>query len=220
MTGRNCLLSILLAACTAVAGSDCWRPDPAPSKVVFVATQAGAPFEGLFKNFSGCVCLDPASPETGKIEITIDTAAVDTGIPEFDETLRGTDFFDTVRWPTARFASTGIRSMGDGKFSVRGQFTLRDITREIDVPFSMAPAADGGIRISGETTIKRLDYDIGLGEWRDTRWVGDEVVLRFNVALIPGCGSDKGVGATAPTPEYTGRFDGLAVTHQYLQIQR
>ena len=185
MTGRDGLMCILMAACTAVAGAECWRPEPAPSKVVFVASQAGAPFEGAFRKFSGCICLDPANLEAGNIDITIDTAAVDTGIPEFDDALRGADFFDTARWPTAHFASTGIKSMGVGKYSVRGRFTLRDITREIEVPFSMAPAQGGGMQLTGETVIKRLDYDIGLGEWRDTRWVGDDVVLRFDVALMP-----------------------------------
>ncbi len=205
MTGRDGLMSMLLAACTTMACAECWRPDVVPSQVVFVASQAGAPFEGSFRKFSGNICLDPASPETGNIEITIDTAAVDTGIPEFDDALRGADFFDTARWPTAHFASTGIKPMGDGKYSVHGRFTLRDVTREIEVPFSMAPAQSGRMQISGETVIKRLDYNIGLGEWRDTRWVGDEVTLRFTVALAMDTGDGKGaggegVGAVAPTP--------------------
>lgn len=204
MTGRERVLGMLLAACPAVVFAECWQPDTAPSQVVFVASQAGAPFEGSFRSFSGCICLDPANPEVGNIEITIDTAAVDTGIPEFDDALRGADFFDVTRWPTAHFSSTGIKSTGDGKFSVGGNFTLRDITREIEVPFSMAPAQGGGMQISGETVIKRLDYNIGLGEWRDTRWVGDEVTLRFNVALTPDQNGDKGVGATAPTPATSG----------------
>jgi len=198
MKSRDALLFLLLPAYSVVAGAECWKPDPSPSKVVFVASQAGAPFEGSFRSFSGCICLDPANPETGNMEINIDTAAVDTGIPEFDDALRGADFFDTARWPTARFTSTAIKSTGEGKYSVRGQFTLRDITREIEVPFSMTPAQAGGMQISGQTVIKRLDYNIGLGEWRDTRWVGDEVTLRFTVALTQDDG--KGVGATAPTP--------------------
>ncbi len=198
MTGHNYPLTLLLAAWAISAGADCFQPESASSTVVFVASQAGAPFEGAFKNFSGCVCLDPASPETGNINIIIDTAAVDTGIPEFDDALRGADFFDTVRWPTARFVSIGIQSMGNGKYSVRGQFTLRDITREIEVPFLLTQTTGGGSQISGETTIKRLDYDIGLGEWRDTRWVGEEVMLRFNVKL--SAKQKTGVEASASTP--------------------
>ena len=205
MTGRYGLMGMLVAACATVASAECWRPDIAPSQVVFVASQAGAPFEGYFRKFSGSICLDPASPESGRIDITIDTAAVDTGIPEFDDALRGVDFFDSARWPTAHFASTGIKSSGAGKYFVRGRFTLRDVTREIEVPFAMAPAQSGAMQISGETVIKRLDYNIGLGEWRDTRWVGDAVTLRFTVALATDTGDGKGagregVGAVAPTP--------------------
>ncbi len=200
MNGRDGLSCLLLAACTTVAGADCWQPDVAPSRVVFVATQSGAPFEGSFRKFSGSICLDPSSPATGSIDITIDTAGVDTGIPEFDDALRGADFFDTAHWPTAHFASTSITSTGEGKYSVRGRFTLRDVTREIEVPFAMSPGKSGSMQITGETVIKRLDYNIGLGEWRDTRWVGDEVTLRFIVALTADPVSRKAAPATAPTP--------------------
>lgn len=182
MINRFCVMTMLLAANAAIACADCWQPDPAQSNVMFVASQAGAPFEGAFRTFSGRICLDAVHAEAGSIEITIDTAAVDTGLPEFDEALRGADFFNSSRWPIGHFVSSNIRALGAGKYSVRGSFTLRDITREIEVPFSMT-AAGTGMQISGEITIKRLDYDIGLGEWRDTHWVGDDVLLRFTVAL-------------------------------------
>jgi polyisoprenoid-binding protein YceI len=184
MNRRNFPL-MLLAAWALTAHGDCFQPEPPESRVIFIASQAGAPFEGAFKSFSGSVCLDPADPGAGTIDITIETSAVDTGIPEFDDALRGADFFDTAQWPMARFKSSEIKNIGTDKFSVRGQFTLRNITHEIEVPFVLTKAADGNSQISGETTIQRLDYDIGLGEWRDTRWVGNEVVLRFNVALTP-----------------------------------
>ena len=71
MNGHTVLAGMLFAACTAVAGADCWQPDVAPSRVVFVASQSGAPFEGALKKFSGHICLDPAHPETGNIDITI-----------------------------------------------------------------------------------------------------------------------------------------------------
>jgi hypothetical protein len=54
----------------------------------------------------------------------------------------------------------------------------------VEVPFTLT--RDGGTAtIAGETTIRRLDYDVGLGQWQDTRWVGNDVVLRFSVALKP-----------------------------------
>ena len=46
----------------------------------------------------------------------------------------------------------------------------------------MVTASDGPL-LQGETRINRLDYKVGVGEWEDTRWVGDEVTLKFAVKL-------------------------------------
>jgi polyisoprenoid-binding protein YceI len=78
-----------------------------------------------------------------------------------------------------------VRSLGGNRYAVRGTFTIRDRTRNVEVPFTLS-LQGGAATIQGAMKLKRLDYDIGLGEWRDTRWVGDEVELRFRVALRPG----------------------------------
>jgi polyisoprenoid-binding protein YceI len=33
----------------------------------------------------------------------------------------------------------------------------------------------------GALPIKRLQFDIGLGEWKDTSTVADEVVIKFHI---------------------------------------
>ncbi len=179
MRAALCLLLLLPGSPVAAA---CWRADPAASDVQFIATQAGAPIEGTFRRFDGRVCLDAASPGQDIVAVTVETASVDMGIPEFDAEMRGPLFFDSARWPAARFESTGIRLLGPGRYAVTGRFTLRDRTRIIEAPFTLAEVPGGAV-ISGDIALQRLDYDIGLGEWRDTRWVGNEVLLRFRVAL-------------------------------------
>jgi polyisoprenoid-binding protein YceI len=173
----------LLVPVPAVA--DCWLADAAGSEVRFEATQAGAPIEGSFHEFTGRICLDDAEAAQSSIEVSINTASVDMGLPEFDEAMRGAEFFDVARWPTAHFASTAVKSLlGAGRYEVTGRFTIRDRTKDVEVPFTLT-TNNGAAMVAGEMTLKRLDYDIGLGQWQDTRWVGNEVVLRFTVALKP-----------------------------------
>lgn len=179
---RDLLCLLLLLPGTAAAA--CWRADPAASDVRFVATQAGAPIEGTFRRFAGRVCLDAAQPDPGIAQVTVETGSVDMGIPEFDAEMRGPLFFDSARWPVARFEGTAIRSLGAGRYAVTGRFTLRDRTRTIEAPFTLVQG-EGTAVISGDIALQRLDYDIGLGEWLDTRWVGNEVLLRFRVGLTP-----------------------------------
>lgn len=180
------LCSLALLAPDA-AFAACWQPDPARSEVRFAATQAGAPIEGTFHRFSGHICLGAGQPQQELVQVSIDTGSVDMGLPEFDAAMRGAEFFDSMRWPAAHFVSTGVRTLGGDRYVVMGKFTIRDRTRDVEVPFVLA-SQDGVLAIQGEMTIQRLDYDVGLGQWRDTRWVGNEVKLRFRVALVPGPG--------------------------------
>ena len=58
------------------------------------------------------------------------------------------------------------------------------MTRDVLLPFSFTPAADGHhATLAGATTIRRLDFGVGQGEWTDTTWVGNEVKIRFELRL-------------------------------------
>jgi polyisoprenoid-binding protein YceI len=50
------------------------------------------------------------------------------------------------------------------------------------VPLTIRSTAQG-VELSGETTIKRLDYGVGQGEWASTEWVGDDVKLTYKVTM-------------------------------------
>jgi len=73
---------------------------------------------------------------------------------------------------------------GNGRFEALGKLTIRDVTREIRLPFGFKPAADGArAELAGGIAIRRLDYGVGQGEWQDTQWIGDEVRIRFTLHL-------------------------------------
>lgn len=179
------MLGGVLVCSPALAAAACWAPVPAANSIVFNTTQAGAPFQGQFTQFSGLVCLSANAAEPGLIRVQVQAASVDTGLPELDDALRGPDFFDVTRWPQASFVSESVKAVNAGHYQVTGKLTLRDVTRAITVPFSFTPAAGGGARLQGMLDFERLDYHIGLGQWRDTHWVGNEVDVKFSVMLRP-----------------------------------
>ncbi|MBU6421139.1 MAG: YceI family protein [Gammaproteobacteria bacterium] len=186
---RRIAISIALSSfafsAAPLAAAACWQPVPGANSIVFTTTQAGAPFQGQFTKFAGVVCLGEGSGRDGRMQVSVQTASVDTDLPELDAALRGPDFFDTARWPQASFTSESIKALGGNRYQVTGKLTLRDVTREIAVPFTFTPVTGGGARLDGKLDFERLDYHIGLGQWRDTRWVGDRVEVTFSVALTP-----------------------------------
>jgi len=179
----SAVLLLILTVGSALAAT-AWRTDAADSQLVFRAMQAGAEFEGRFKRFVPEIRFDPADLTGSRFLVEIDTRSADTQDGDRDAALASGDFFATDRWPTARFETTGFAAKGAGKFEARGRLTIRDVTRDVLVPFTFTPGADGHhATLAGGTTIRRLDFGVGQGEWTDTTWVGNEVKIRFELRL-------------------------------------
>ena len=178
------VFAAMLLAAGAAHAATAWTTDPAQSRLEFTATLAGGDFDGAFRRFKAEIEFDPSDLAGSRFRIEIDTASADTGDADRDVALEGADFFAVERWPSARFAADRFVALGNGRFEALGRLTIRDNSREIRLPFSFKPAADGThAGLAGGTTIRRLDYGVGQGEWQDTQWLADEVRIRFTLQL-------------------------------------
>ena len=177
-------LAALLLATPATHAAGTWATDAAQSRLEFTATLAGGDFDGTFRRFKADIEFDPADLAGSRFSVGVETASADTADAERDLALRGADFFAVERWPSARFSAERFIALGDGRFEALGKLTIRDTSREIRLPFSFKPVADGSrAELAGETTIRRLEYGVGQGEWQDTQWLGDKVRIRFTLQL-------------------------------------
>lgn len=174
---------LALAAAPAWSATN-WSSDAATSTLKFVATQAGGEFEGRFKRFNPTITFAPDDLAHARFAVEIDATSAETGEADRDNTLKGKDFFAVSQWPAAHFETQSFRATGAGGFEATGKLTLRNVTREVRLPFTFKPAADGRTAVlAGGTTIRRLDYGVGQGEWSDTEWVGNDVRIRFELHL-------------------------------------
>ena len=91
------------------------------------------------------------------------------------------DWFNAAQYPKASFVSSAIKAAGPGKLAVTGKLTIKGKTA--DVSFPLLVKAQGGKQVfEGQLPIRRLAFNVGEGEWKDTSMVADEVVIRFRVA--------------------------------------
>lgn len=177
-------LAALLPAAVVAQTAPAWVTDPARSRLEFSGTLAGGRFDGRFARFAPEIAFDPADLAGSRFRVEIDTASADTQEAERDGMLKGPAFFAVERWPAARFEATRFVPTGPGRFEARGLLTMRDVTRAVVLPFGFESAADGRTAtLSGGTTVRRLEFGVGQGEWHDTRWLGDEVEVRFDLRL-------------------------------------
>ncbi len=120
---------------------------------------------GRFNTFEGSFTYDEANPSISKVEIKIDTASVDTNFAERDKHLRGDEFFDVEKFPSATFKSTSYETNGDGKATLKGDFTLHGVTRPIEIQVrEIGSGKDpwGGFRRGFEGSVKFLMKDYGM----------------------------------------------------------
>lgn len=173
------------AAQDAAAVAMTWTVDPAHSQLTFHPRLAGGEFAGRFERFDATIRFDPADLAHSSLLVVVDLLGARTGDTDRDAALQGSDFFQTVRWPKGTFASTGIKSLGNGRFEATGKLTLRDVTRDVRVQFrfdSTAPSG-GAARLVGSANVRRLEFGVGQGDWRSTEWLDDGVRVEFDLAL-------------------------------------
>ena len=174
-------LTLALGVGLALAAAQ-WKMQPRESKLVFVGTQAGAQFEGAFEKFTADIRFDPADLPGSRFDVRIDMASVNSRDGERDDIIKGSDLFDVKRWPAGHYVAEKFTDKGAGKFSATGRLTLRDVTRDVPIEFTFANK-DGNAWLTGSATLKRLDFGVGQGEWKDTESVGNEVKIRFELKL-------------------------------------
>lgn len=135
-----------------------------------------------FDKVNGKIVYDPEA-HTGSVDVTIDMTSVDTGSTSFTEHLKGPDFFDTAKYPTATFKSTIVKFVNGVPASVEGNLTIKGITRPVTLTVTsfkheMNPIfKKDEIGANATTTIKRSDF--GAGKY--VPLVGDEVTLTIPV---------------------------------------
>ena len=124
---------------------------------------------GRFDDFNGTFTFDAKRPENSTVKVEIDTKSVNTNHAERDKHLRGKDFLNVSKYPTATFESTGVKLNGDAA-TITGKLTLHGVTKEIEIAAKPVGGGEdpwGGYR-QGFTGITQLalkdfgiDYDLG-----------------------------------------------------------
>jgi polyisoprenoid-binding protein YceI len=140
---------------------------------------------GRFNRFSGEFSYDTKNPSESTVSVVIETASIDSNHAERDKHLRDEDILDVKRFPEARFVSRSFTEREGGRALLKGDLTLRGITRSIDIDVEHVGAGSdpwGGYRrgFTGKTKLVLADFGI-------TKYLGEaakEMVLLLGIEGI------------------------------------
>ncbi len=159
-----------------------WSVDYENSSLVFIGEEKGRRFEGAFSDFSASIYFDPEDLGASSINVDIATGSATSGDQMRDATLPGAEWFGVKGHPSARFASTAIRSLGGNAYEADGLLTIKNLEHEIVLSFTL-DIPDEKARAVGGVDLVRTDYDLGAaGAWLEEEGVAIEVRVEFEIA--------------------------------------
>jgi polyisoprenoid-binding protein YceI len=169
-----------------------FKPDPAHTRLGFaVKHMMVTTVRGHFDEYDGEATIEGDDHTTAVITGTIKAASVNTGVGQRDDHLRSDDFFGADAYPEIKFVSTSIEPLGDERFRVRGDLTIRDVTKPIELEAELTgpitdPYGNERVGVSAHGKIKRLEWGLKYNPALEAGGfvVGDEVRIEIEGAMI------------------------------------
>jgi polyisoprenoid-binding protein YceI len=186
---RKHFLGLSLALLAAPLAAAPYELDKAHTEIGFETIHLGvAKVRGRFTAYEGKVDINDKDLTKSQVEIAIQASSVQTGVDRRDQHLQGEDFFNVTKTPSITFKSTSIAKNPAGGYLVKGDFTLRGVTKPLKLKalISDAFATDNGgskRAFSLEGSINRFDYGVG---WNKKTKAGSYVVGEQVRLLIDG----------------------------------
>ena len=163
-----------MAADASLSTAYIWDVDAEKSSIGFTGSQGGEAFSGSFSTFKADIVFDPEHLETAHVRAEIDLASVDAGDAERTEALPGKDWFFVKSFPTAIFEAKTFTALENGQYEAAGHLTLKGITHELALPFSLI-ITDDHADMKAHFTLDRTAFNVGAGMWKGEDWVAHKV---------------------------------------------
>jgi polyisoprenoid-binding protein YceI len=165
-----------------------WSIDKPHTAVRFAVSHlVVAETEGTFKVFDGSVEHSKADWSDAKINFSIDVNSINTDNDYRDKHLKSDDFFNAEKFPAMNFQSTSFKPLGNNKYELNGNLTIRDITKPVkfDVSFGGVSSNKQKAGFKATGTINRFDYNLKWDKMTEAGElvVGKEVEITVRVEL-------------------------------------
>ncbi|MBD0295740.1 MAG: YceI family protein, partial [Flavisolibacter sp.] len=106
------ILSLLVLSLGVLAQTT-WKADPYHSRLGFTVTHLGiADVPGHFGAYDVTITASKDDFSDAVVEMTAQTASINTRVEPRDKHLKSADFFDVEKHPTLTFKSTSIKKAG------------------------------------------------------------------------------------------------------------
>ena len=157
-----------------------WVINYQDSFIKFSGDQAGAPFEGQWQAWNADIKFDASNLSQSSFDVTIESNSVFTEDQERDDTIASPDFFNADAYPNVKFLANKFDETKADNFSTSGILTMKGFSKPAILEFSIVENEDT-ITLIGKALLDRFTWNIGMGDWTDTSWVGKDVAVEVRI---------------------------------------
>lgn len=166
-----------------------WTNDDAHSQLGFTVKHLGiADVSGTFNDFDVKITSTKPDFSDAVVELTAQTASINTRVGDRDAHLKSPDFFNVEKYPTLSFKSTSLKKAGKNSYKLAGNLTLNGVTKPVTMDMvyngtvenAMNKKQTAGFQVTG--TIKRSDFNLGSGF--PAPMISDEVRIKADGEFV------------------------------------
>lgn len=162
---KTLVLAIALASCTqpSFAKNKIWKIDKDKTRIQFITRRGpNTPAVGTFRNVKGTIAYDGKNLETSKVNATIDTTTMHTGVNVRDEDVKSPRYLDCIKFPVATFVSQKIKKDKNGKFILTGEFKLHGVKKVVDLNMELPKIEGKTLSATATTRIDQRDFKLNF----------------------------------------------------------
>ena len=166
-----------------------WVVDMVHSQVDFAVRHLVGRVRGTFAKWYAVLSTEEGGWKVGIVNVSIETASLNTGNSYRDADLRSARFFDVKRYPKMTFQGSGFAA-SDSTVDIRGLLTIKDHAKPIVLRGQyrgIAKDAEGHERIAFEATgaVDRRDFGISWNEnIAGTELIGNDVEITIGIEAV------------------------------------
>ncbi|MDP2158851.1 MAG: YceI family protein [Flavobacterium sp.] len=171
--------------------------DTAASVIEWVGSKPTGKHNGTIALSAGEVYLNNGKVESGKFvidmtSITVLDLAAGDGKEDLEGHLKGLGkaedadhFFNTNKYPEGVFEITAVNTV-DGQTTIEGNLTLKEITKSVKFPATLALDGDSLVLSTETFTINRTDWNVNYGSKSifdnlGDKFINDAIELKITV---------------------------------------
>lgn len=131
------------------------------SEVIFTIKNTGINVNGYLSGLDADINFKPNDLKNSSIKASLDPATVNTGIGMRDKHLKKEDYFDVEKHKIILIESESFKKLKANEFEGVFDLTIKNITKEIVIPFMITKTDNGYTRYESHFEINRQDFNVG-----------------------------------------------------------